>query len=579
MEDISNTIELFASDAKLLSRLLETMGDALFVVDADRNIVYWNQQAEKLTGFVHGEVIGRHCLAGIRCQTCLYKCALFEKGEVRNVQITLRTKDGGTLYCTKNAFVLKSKDGQIIGAVEFLRDETRLVQQINQCGLQRKEIEERESLQRAVLSSIKEGVITIDPDFRVTSISPRAQAIMGITSSGVAGRFCHEIIGSDLCRKDCPARHCFDSGDPDAERSTLVSTASGVELSIFEMASVLSDEQGQVNGAALIIEDRGLSPSDPTGQEADFSGMVGRSPIMKRLFATIQQVAPTEASVLITGESGTGKEMVAQAIHSHSKRKRGPFRAINCAALPETLLESELFGHAKGAFTGAVRDKPGFIESATGGTLLLDEIGEMPLALQSKLLRFLQEREIQRIGESKIRKANVRVLSATNRDLVRAVEEGDFRQDLLYRIKVIPIHLPPLRERKEDIWLLASTLLTQITQQLKLPDKSLTPSCVERLSAYLWPGNIRELINALQYAATLSAGRRIRVNDLPVEIKGGSQRYNNPSGAKDEKSQILSALKHSVNNRSAAARLLGMNRVTLYRKMKKYGIDHHRDSS
>jgi len=246
---------------------------------------------------------------------------------------------------------------------------------------------------------------------------------------------------------------------------------------------------------------------------------------------------------------------------------------MNCAALPETLLESEMFGHVRGAFTGAERDRTGRIEEAAGGSLFLDELGEMSLSLQAKLLRFLQEREYQRVGESRTRTADVRVVAATNRHLVDEVAAGRFREDLYYRIKVIPIELPPLRDRADDIPLLAAHLLADLAPRRNRPGLTLTPATLQQLVAYAWPGNVRELINALEYAITLAPGRRIRVNDLPPELAGAQGRYKS-SGAEPELEQerIEEALRVHQGNRTRTARYLGMDRVTLYRKMKKYGI-------
>jgi PAS domain S-box-containing protein len=566
---------LLRSDAELLGRLLDSIGDALYLVDRQQNIVFWNRQAERLTGFAAEEVVGRHCLAGIRCENCLAACGLFEHGAVEGVQIRLRTKAGQLKLATKNAFTLTDSTGRVVGGVEWLRDDTELVSQIDRCRLQRENLSDRERLQAAVLGSIREGVLTIDRDWRITSFSRRAETITGLRAEEALGRFCHEVIGSRLCKEDCPAQHCLETGAVEAVRLTELTGPDGRGLAVAEVAVPLKDEAGQALGSLLLLEDRRehAEAAREARQGASFAGMVGRSEGMRRVFRLVEQVASAEVTVLILGESGTGKEMVARALHRLSGRRAGPFEAINCAALPEALLESELFGHVKGAFTGALRERIGRIEAASGGTLFLDEVGELSPATQAKLLRFLQSHEIQRVGENATRTADVRVLAATNRDLARAVSEGAFREDLYYRIRVIPIHLPPLRERREDIPLLATQLLEGIATARGRPAMSLAPSAQQRLLRHAWPGNVRELANALEYAVAIAPGRRIRPEDLPPELSGGRTRYSSgEQGTQDEAERLREALRQSGGNRSTAARALGMDRVTLYRKLKKLGL-------
>jgi PAS domain S-box-containing protein len=566
---------LLAADPHLLARFLDTVGDALFVVDAQQNITYWNHQAELLTGYSADEVVGRHCLSGIRCEKCLYECNLFQRRLIEDARISIRAKNGQELMVRKTAFVLADDAGNTVGGIEFLRDETELTLRIQDCGAASKLVEDRERLQAAILGSIREGVITIDPEFRITSFSRRAEAITGRKADDVLGLHCHDVLTSPLCNESCPAQHCLDTGDEEAERTTEIVTGNGSSLAIGEVAVPLRDEAGTPLGSLLLIEDRS-NQADVLSQVdgASFSGIIGRSKAMRHVFRVIEQVAPTDVTVLLTGESGTGKEKVARAIHDRSGRRHGPFQAINCAALPETLLESELFGHMRGAFTGADRDRPGRIEATAGGSLFLDELGEMPLSIQAKLLRFLQEREFQRLGDNRTRTADVRVIAATNRDLTAEVAAGRFREDLYYRVRVIPIELPPLRDRRGDIPLLAAHLLDDISTKRGRPDMSLTPATLQRLVDHPWPGNVRELINALEYAVALAPGRRIRASDLPPELVGHGQRYSaRRDGDEAEQDRIAEALRLHDGNRSRAARYLGMDRVTLYRKMKKYGID------
>jgi len=565
---------LLSADRALLERFLNTLGDALFVVDARNRVVYWNLQAEKLTGFKAEEVLGQHCLAAIRCENCLSQCNLFERGAIADAKVTIATKGGRRLNVSKNAFVLADAEGRTIGGVELLRDETALFEQMEACRQEREKVEARERLQAAILGSIREGVLSIDRDWRITAFSRRAEAVTGWRAEEAIGRFCHEVIGSELCKNGCPALHCLETGDEEAERTTTMTAADGSPLPATEIAVPLRDETGAAIGSLLIVEDRRRLAADIAEGSAHFAGMIGASKAMRQVFRVVAQVAPTEATVLVGGESGTGKERVARALHALSKRRTGPFEAVNCAALPETLLESELFGHVKGAFTGAVRDQLGRIERAEGGTLFLDEIGDLKPALQAKLLRFLQEKEYQRVGEGKTRQADVRLVAATNRDLAAAVKSGEFREDLFYRLNVIPIILPPLRERMEDVPLLAANLLNALAKERGRPELSLTPAGLGRLMHHSWPGNVRELINVLEYAIALAPGRRIGPGDLPPTLSDAPVRYSRPEEGDDgEARRIADALAAHRGNRSRAARALGMNRVTLYRKLKRYRLE------
>ena len=308
--------------------------------------------------------------------------------------------------------------------------------------------------------------------------------------------------------------------------------------------------------------------------------MVGRSDVMRAVFRTVERIAKAEATVLVTGESGTGKELVARAIHDLSPRSEGPFIAINCGAIPSELIESELFGHEKGAFTGATERRAGRFEAANGGTLFLDEIGELDTAVQVKLLRALQERTFERVGSSQSISVDVRIVAATNRDLVQEVAEGNFREDLYYRVAVVPVQLPPLRERREDIRLLAESFLAR-----NAPDRKLTPAAMAALEGYGWPGNVRELENALEHGLALAEGEAIDQNDLPISIGRTGQaealreqwrqgeRGFEETVARFETEILREALESHHWNQTQTARALGITRRVLKLKMDKLEID------
>jgi transcriptional regulator with GAF, ATPase, and Fis domain len=332
--------------------------------------------------------------------------------------------------------------------------------------------------------------------------------------------------------------------------------------------------------------EEGAGTSSPTV----FSGLVARSASMFRIFRLIENLDESDATVLLTGESGTGKEMVARAIHVHSQRRNKPFVAVNCGALPGELLESELFGHVRGAFTGAIRDRVGRFELADGGTIFLDEVGDLPLQLQVKLLRVLQERTFERVGESRTRSSDARVIAATNRDLRREVAEERFRDDLYYRLRVVPIEIPPLRERREDIEPLARHLLSRVNRRHNR-NLRLSPDAMQNLLRYRWPGNVRELENALEYAVAVTRGQTILPASLPQEVRdaspegvetpavGGapeapSEEPPEPSeeSRRGERERILEALEENQWRRASAAEALGISRTTLWRKMRELNL-------
>jgi two-component system, NtrC family, response regulator AtoC len=311
-----------------------------------------------------------------------------------------------------------------------------------------------------------------------------------------------------------------------------------------------------------------------------FSNIIGNSPPMQKLFSRMKRIAGTDSTVLVLGESGTGKELVAKAIHYNSHRKDRPFIPVNCSAIPETLLESELFGHMKGSFTGAIRDKAGKFESATTGTIFLDEIGTMPMHLQTKLLRVLQEQEVERIGSSKTIQLDVRVISATNLNLEEEVKKCTFREDLFYRLNVIPIVLPPLRERKEDILALIKHFVEKNCTELKRPLMSISNEALEMLEAYRWPGNVRELENMVERIVTLTDGDRIMSNDIPSHIRDEVLTKVTERGVdlvravnEMEKRMICDALALTNGVKAKAAAMLNLNRTTLLEKMRRLGID------
>ncbi len=430
-----------------------------------------------------------------------------------------------------------------------------------------------------ILESISDGVFTVDLEWRVTSFNRAAEQITGVLREEALGRRCSDVFRSSMCGAECALHETIRTGKPVVGKSAYIIDASGNRIPISVSTAVLRDEQGNIIGGVETFRD--LSEVEALRNELQgrfyLGDLASRSPLMQRLFEILPAVAASPATVLVCGETGTGKELVARTLHSISPRSAGPFVALNCAALPDTLLESELFGYKAGAFTGAAKDKPGRFALARGGTLFLDEIGDISVAVQSKLLRVLQERVYEPLGATHSESADVRIIAATNKDLAEKVRTGEFREDLYYRINVVRIELPPLRNRKEDIPLLVDQFIVRFN---RLHNKNLTGISGEALSllmAHHWPGNIRELENVVEYAFILCPSGEIRIEHLPPEIlaKGSAQSTQSSVRVARETVDaqlIRSALERHNFNRSAAAQELGIHKTTLFRQMKKLGL-------
>ena len=381
-----------------------------------------------------------------------------------------------------------------------------------------------------VLETMSDGLMVVDREGTIVSFNPAAERITGYRLEEVVGKPC-AILDTSSCvyhEGDRTTIRCSLFKDGRAvQKSCRIRAKDGREIHLLKNATVLRDESGEVIGGietmtdvtSLVIKERQIQElAEGIREEQAFMGIVGRSPAMLRVHEQIKNAARSEAPAIVLGESGTGKELVAAAIHALSRRKDGPFIKVNCAALNEHLLESELFGHRRGSFTGAMRDRQGRFEAASGGTIFLDEIGDMPAAMQAKLLRVLEGKEIERVGENTPIPIDVRLVSATNRGLAALVASGVFREDLLYRVNVIPITLPPLRERVEDIPLLVAHFLARIGAANDRVNLRVTPAALEELQTSCWPGNVRQLINAMEYAVITCRGEEIDIPDLPASV-------------------------------------------------------------
>lgn len=442
-----------------------------------------------------------------------------------------------------------------------------------------RDIEDRE---RTILDSINEGVFTVDLDWRITAFNRAAEQITKVSRREALGRQCCDVFHANICENACILRRTLASGKPILNATAHILNQTGGRIPIRISTAVLRDDSGRAIGGVETFQD--LRPIEQLKKELagryTFEDIVGRSPAMTRLFDILPQIAESSSTVLIEGPSGTGKELFARAIHNLSPRSKKPFVAVNCAALPDTLLESELFGHKAGAFTDAKREKPGRFALANSGTIFLDEIGDISPAMQVRLLRVLQERTIEPLGSVEPVKVDVRIVAATNRDLGRLVQDKLFREDLYYRIRVVTLKLPNLSQRREDIPLLVDHIIARFNQRQGKEIEGVSDEVMARLMEYDYPGNVRELENVIEQAFVLCRERVVELHHLPAELRPTTSAAHGGPGPMSiqsmEKLLINEALRRHKGNRTKAARQLGINPSTLYRKMKSLHLDSGR---
>nr|WP_092073992.1 sigma 54-interacting transcriptional regulator [Dendrosporobacter quercicolus]NSL47818.1 sigma 54-interacting transcriptional regulator [Dendrosporobacter quercicolus DSM 1736] len=586
---LSQVDTLLQGNAVTAGQIFVSMANGLIVTDVHDNITVFNPAAERIMGFAASAAIGR------KAQEIIPGSRLHVVAQSRQAELGCRQRIGSLSIITNRTPLIA--DDVVYGAMAIFEDISALEAVIGELRAV-KELKERLQL---VLESVQDGICVANPDGCITYVNP---AYVDLT-----GQSREQLIGQNVraLSPDGARSRVLSSGQ--AVLGAIAAKPDGATL-IANVSPIIVD--GEITGAVSVVKNVSEVPKlmhrlNQMAAKAEyleqelrrtqkpgpaFRNFIGRSGKAREALAIAAKAADSGATVLIRGESGTGKELVAEGIHYAGKRSAGPFIRVNCAAIPENLLESELFGHEKGAFTGAIRQKPGKFSLADGGTIFLDEIGELSKSMQAKLLRVLQQREFSRVGGEAVIKVNVRIIAATSRNLEKMTRAEEFREDLYYRLNVIPIMLPPLRERLSDIPLLADYFLAKIGSQEGRPSQSLNGEALRGLMAYSWPGNVRELENVLERMVTLSEGGVLTAEDLPVHIRTAAEVSLRHSPAPDSglqppftvetgelqswseyEKQIITLALRKYGSYNAAGKALGLTHKTVAAKAQKYGIE------
>lgn len=563
-----------------LRAMFDDLHVGVFTVDSDRRLTSFNRAAELLTGYKEKDVIGKYCYQVFSNKLCYGECKFHEAVEVAqkslsfNFQITDRHNEKHLI--TKIVTPLYNLERKLIGCMEIFQSHSAFEELINRIRYDERNL-------KIILDNLDIGVFTTTRGGHVTFFNTRAESISGYDRREVLGKPCSVILGGNDAEDTSLILKSISDGKPRSNKKGLMTTRDGRVIPVQANYMALFNEQDRIVGGLATIQDLSLiyQLNRAIRNRYIFADMIGKAPPMQKIFEIVPVVAASEATVLIEGPTGTGKDLLAKVIHNTSGRAKRTLVKVNCAALPDNLLESEMFGYVRGAFTGADRDKPGRFQEADGGTIFLDEIGDLPLSLQAKLLRVLEDKEFYPLGSRRTTKVDVRIIAATNQTLKGEVEEKRFREDLFYRLNVIRLELPPLRERREDIPLLIEHIMKQRSAMLGAPVWRISEEAMETLLNYNYPGNVRELENILEHALIICQDDTIERKHLPLFLQRGISLLGSTEDSmedltrislNDERHRILETLRRYGWHRGNTARELNMNRSTLWRKMKKYDL-------
>jgi len=559
--------------------ILDEVSIGAFTVNAQRQVSSMNFNAQALVGLKDTEAIGRDCrevFVGVPCLAkCPFKTAVDPSTEEPIIEI--RDETESTHFVTRMATKVFGSNQEIVGCMTILQDHSPIADLIDRIHYEERSL-------KIILDNLDVGIFTIDRGSHYTFFNTEAEQISGYSRREILGKDCTALFGGEDAQELSLLKDTIADGRSRSSRQAKMITRDGGIIPIRANYMALRNEKGIVVGGMTTFHDLTLvhQLKQAMRNHYTFYDMIGRSPTMKKIFEMVNVVAGTDATILIEGATGTGKDLLAKVIHSASRRSDKPFVKVNCAAIPDNLLESEMFGYVKGAFTGAEKDRTGRFQEADGGTIFLDEISELPLALQAKLLRVLEDKEFYRLGSRHTLKVNVRIISASNRNLEKLVEKRLLREDLYYRLNVFRIELPELKNRTVDLPILIGHILRRLCAARGIRPPEVSEKVMEILLNYHYPGNVRELENILEHALIICQEETLHPKHLPEYIqlrhaarKPSAPRILKPENIDDdgERDRIISMLQRYNWSRTKTAKALGMDRTTLWRKIKKYGIE------
>ena len=559
--------------------------DGIVAINKGKKIIAFSEAAQRLTGYHIEDVILKDftfIFGKSKNNQQLILNALSTGKTYSNISIDIKCSNGKSQNFLTSVTPIEQPTKNIIGVIVVFRNTEEMISLFNAFKEKSRENLDEKNKLEAIFNSRWEGTFTIDKNWTITSFNRAAERITGYSPEEAVGKKCWEIFQSNLCRHGCHMELTMKEQKLATSEELIIFHREGRKVPIRVNSAPLYDgERNHIGGVETFLD---ISEIKNLGSHLEkqfkFENIIGNSKPMQKVYDLMDNVIQSDSTVLITGDSGTGKEVIARAIHVNSNRKAAPFMAVNCSAFAETLLESELFGHEKGAFTGAIRTKPGRFELAGEGTFFLDEIGDVSLPIQVKLLRVIENRQFERVGGTKSLQLKARIITATNKNLEQEGKDGKFREDLYYRINVINIFIPPLRDRLEDMPLLVNYFIKKFQKKFDKNIKSVSPAAFRLLRKYNWQGNIRELENVLEHAFVVCHGEVIETEHLPERIWDSLEiieptktKFGKESPLKNaEKLLIINTLGKFNGHRSKTAEALGIDKTTLWRKMKKFGL-------
>ncbi|WP_051148589.1 sigma-54-dependent Fis family transcriptional regulator [Desulfospira joergensenii] len=559
--------------------MLDQINIGAFTIDAGRHITAFNASVQAMTGLKESDVLGKDCREVFSNIHCHARCPFHVESEQGDDElcVEIRDQEDAKHLITRLSTPLYGPGNRVTGCVTILQDHAALADLINRVNTKERSL-------KTVLDNLDIGIFTVNRGGYTTFFNTAAELISGYNRRQVLGRPCSVIFGEANTTEPERLRESMTLGESRVNNEAEIVTPQGEIVPVRANYIPLHSDQGKIIGCIATLQDLTLSHQykQVVNNRYTFHSMIGKDPLMQKIFKTVEVVAKTDATILIEGDTGTGKDLLAKIVHSASKRADKPLVKVNCAALPENLLESELFGYVKGAFTGADRDKPGRFQEADQGTIFLDEIGDLPLSLQAKFLRVLEDKEFYPLGSRKTRKVDVRIISATNQGLENQVKARRFRQDLFYRLNVMHLELPPLNQRRDDIPLIIRHILRKLCSARAIPSHEISKTAMHMLLNYDYPGNVRELQNILEHALIVCQENIIEPDHLPLSLQNRFQRTSDEKAGETvprsrdlnsgDREAILKMLRRYGWHKTKTAKALGMDRTTLWRKMKALGI-------